>query len=133
MVIKEGRFGRFLACTQYPEHKETRPLPDELPPDLPVESCSHNVPMQLRTGRYGPFYASTHECGETKAIAHRVGVACPLDGGELVEKRSRKGRTFYGCDNWPNCEWVSWYRPIPEPCPQCGGLQIDMGRDACAA
>jgi DNA topoisomerase-1 len=128
MVIKEGRFGRFLACTQYPEHKETRPVPDELPPDLPDERCSHDLPMQPRTGRYGPFYASTHECGETKAIARRVGVACPLDGGELVEKRSRKGRTFYGCDNWPSCEWVSWYRPIPEPCPQCGGLQVDMGR-----
>jgi DNA topoisomerase-1 len=128
MVIKEGRFGRFLACTKYPEHKETRPLPDELPPDLPEQHCSHGIPMQPRTGRYGPFYASTHDCGETKAIARPVGVACPVDGGEIVEKRSRKGRTFYGCDNYPNCDWVSFYRPIPEPCPQCGGIQIEMGR-----
>jgi DNA topoisomerase-1 len=129
MVIKEGRFGRFLACTQYPEHKETRPLAEELPSDAPEERCSHGVPMQLRTGRFGPFYTSTHDCGETKPFARRVGVACPIDGGEIVEKRSKKGRIFYGCDNWPKCEWVSWYRPIPEPCPQCGGVQVEVGRE----
>ncbi|HEY3063207.1 MAG TPA: type I DNA topoisomerase [Chloroflexota bacterium] len=128
MVIKEGRFGRFLACTQYPEHKETRPLAEELPAGAPEEKCSHGVLMQLRTGRFGPFYTSTHECGETKPFARRVGVACPKDGGEILEKRSKKGRTFYGCANWPDCDWVSWYRPLLEPCPQCGGLQVDMGR-----
>jgi len=128
MVIKEGRFGRFLACTQYPEHKETRPLAEELPSNAPDERCSHDVPMQLRTGRFGPFYTSTHDCGETKPFARRVGVACPIDGGEIVEKRSKKGRTFYGCANYPKCDWVSWYRPVPEPCPQCGGLQIELGR-----
>jgi ssDNA-binding Zn-finger/Zn-ribbon topoisomerase 1 len=55
-------------------------------------------------------------------------VACPKDGGEILEKRSKKGRTFYGCANWPNCDWVSFNRPLQEPCPQCGGLQVDMGR-----
>jgi DNA topoisomerase I len=128
MVIKEGRFGRFLACTQYPEHKETRPLAEELPDDAPEERCSHDVPMQLRTGRFGPFYTSTHDCGETKPLARRVGVACPTDGGEIVEKRSKKGRTFYGCANYPKCDWVSWNRPVPEPCPQCGGLQVEMAQ-----
>jgi ssDNA-binding Zn-finger/Zn-ribbon topoisomerase 1 len=128
MVIKEGRFGRFLACTKYPEHKETRPLPEELPKDAPEEFCSHGVKMQLRTGRFGPFYTSTHDCGETKPFARRVGVACPKDGGEILEKRSKKGRIFYGCANWPNCDWVSFNRPLQEPCPQCGGLQVDMGR-----
>jgi DNA topoisomerase-1 len=128
MVIKEGRFGRFLACTNYPEHKETRPLPEELPPDAPEEHCSHGVIMQLRTGRFGPFYTSTHECGETKPFARRVGVQCPKDGGEILEKRSKKGRSFYGCANWPNCDWVSFNRPLVEPCPECGGLQVDMGR-----
>jgi DNA topoisomerase I len=128
MVIKEGRFGRFLACTQYPEHKETRPLAEELPSDAPEERCSHDVPMQLRTGRFGPFYTSTHDCGETKPYAPRVGVACPIDSGEIVEKRSKKGRTFYGCANYPKCDWVSWNRPVPEPCPECGGLQVELGR-----
>jgi DNA topoisomerase-1 len=128
MVIKEGRFGKFLACTQYPEHKETRPLADELPKDAPEEQCSHSVIMQLRTGRFGPFYTSTHECGETKPFARRVGVACPTDGGEILEKRSKKGRSFYGCASWPNCDWVSWNRPLVEPCPECGGMQVDMGR-----
>jgi ssDNA-binding Zn-finger/Zn-ribbon topoisomerase 1 len=84
--------------------------------------------MQLRTGRFGPFYMSTHECGETKPFARRVGVKCPVDGGEILEKRSKKGRTFYGCGNWPNCDWVSFNRPLQEPCPQCGGIQVDMGR-----
>jgi ssDNA-binding Zn-finger/Zn-ribbon topoisomerase 1 len=107
---------------------ETRPLADELPKDAPDEQCSHGVPMQLRTGRFGPFYTSTHECGETKPFARRVGVACPLDGGEILEKRSKKGKTFYGCANWPNCDWVSWNKPLVEPCPECGGLQVDMGR-----
>jgi DNA topoisomerase-1 len=128
MVIKEGRFGRFLACSQYPEHKETRPLAEELPSDAPEEVCSHSVRMQLRTGRFGPFYTSTHECGETKPFARRVGVQCPVDGGEILEKRSKKGRAFYGCANWPNCDWVSFNRPLQEPCPQCGGIQVDMGR-----
>jgi DNA topoisomerase-1 len=128
MVIKEGRFGRFMACSRYPEHKETRPLPEELPSDAPEEFCSHGVPMQLRTGRFGPFYTSTHECGETKPFARRIGVKCPVDGGEILEKRSKKGRVFYGCANWPNCDWVSFNRPLQEPCPECGGLQVDMGR-----
>jgi DNA topoisomerase-1 len=128
MVIKEGRFGKFMACSKYPEHKETRPLADELPSDAPDEFCSHGVKMQLRTGRFGPFYTSTHECGETKPFARRVGVACPKDGGEILEKRSKKGRIFYGCANWPECDWVSWSRPVPEPCPECGGVQVEMGR-----
>ena len=128
MVIKEGRFGRFLACTNYPEHKETKPLPEELPSDAPEEKCSHGVVMQLRTGRFGPFYTSTHECGETKPLAKKVGVLCPVDGGEILEKHSRKGKEFFGCANWPNCDWVSWNRPLLEPCPKCGGLQVDMGR-----
>jgi DNA topoisomerase I len=128
MVIKEGRFGRFMACSKYPEHKETKPLPEELPKDAPEEFCSHGVVMQLRTGRFGPFYTSTHDCGETKPFARRVGVACPVDGGEILEKRSKKGRIFYGCANWPNCDWVSFNRPLQEPCPECGGLQVDMGR-----
>jgi DNA topoisomerase-1 len=129
MVIKEGRFGKFMACSRYPEHKETRPVPEDLPPDAPEERCSHGVQMQLRTGRFGPYYASTHECGETKAYAARTGVACPSCGADLVEKRSRKGRVFFGCNTWPKCEWVSWYRPLPEPCSQCGGIQVEIGRD----
>jgi DNA topoisomerase I len=128
MVIKEGRFGRFMACTMYPEHKETKPLPEELPADAPDEFCSHGIQMQLRTGRYGPFYTSTHECGETRPFARRVGVQCPVDGGEILEKQSKKRRVFYGCGNWPNCDWVSFKRPLQEPCPECGGLQVDMGR-----
>ena len=58
----------------------------------------------------------------------KLGVICPLDGGELVERRTRKGRTFYGCANYPECEWTSWKRPLPYPCPECGELVIIKNR-----
>ena len=80
MVIRSGRFGRFLACTRYPECKGRRPL------------------------------------------LTKTGASCPRDGGDLVERRSRKGRTFYGCANYPKCDFVLWSKPLTTPCPQCGGL-----------
>jgi ssDNA-binding Zn-finger/Zn-ribbon topoisomerase 1 len=55
-------------------------------------------------------------------------VPCPRDGGETVEKHSRTGKVFFGCANYPTCEWSSWHRPLPDPCPECGGVQVDMGR-----
>lgn len=54
---------------------------------------------------------------------------CPTDGGELVERKTRKGRVFYGCANYPACEFTSWKRPLPQPCPQCGGLLVVENRD----
>jgi len=54
----------------------------------------------------------------------KIGVACPKDGGELVERKTRKGRTFFGCENYPNCDFTSWKRPLKQPCPKCGGLLV---------
>jgi DNA topoisomerase-1 len=59
----------------------------------------------------------------------KVGVACPLCGGDLVEKRTRKGRVFYGCSNYPACEWTSWKRPLPEPCPVCQGVMVQENKE----
>jgi DNA topoisomerase-1 len=81
MVMKRGRFGRFLACTRYPECKGTKPV--------------------------------------------SIGVSCPKGcGGYISEKRSRRGRTFYGCSSYPNCDFVSWDRPRNEACPQCGSAYL---------
>jgi DNA topoisomerase-1 len=80
MVIKSGRFGKFLACTRYPECKGRKPL------------------------------------------AKPSGAKCPTDGGDLLERRTKRGRTFYGCANYPKCEFTTWNRPLPVPCPECGKL-----------
>jgi DNA topoisomerase-1 len=60
----------------------------------------------------------------------KLGVACPKDGGDLVERRSRRGQTFYGCANYPACDFTSWKRPLPQPCPKCKGLLVMANKDA---
>jgi DNA topoisomerase-1 len=92
-------------------------------------------PMAVKSGRFGLFLACSgypEECfrfneqgkkaGNTKPLLVKVGVQCPEDGGDLVEKRSRFGKTFYSCSNYPRCTFAMNLRPVPEPCPQCGGL-----------
>ena len=76
MVLKSGRFGKFLACSKYPECKTTKPI--------------------------------------------ATGVKCPEDGGDLVERRSKKGRSFWSCSNYPKCKFATWYKPVAQKCPQCG-------------
>ena len=125
MVLKRGRFGQFMACTGYPDCKTTRRLDQgKRVPDVPLEElcpkCGRN--MVLRHGRYGEFISCSGypECKYIKQ--NFIGVKCPLcPDGELVEKKARRrGNTFYGCSNYPNCEFTSAYKPVPEACPQCG-------------
>ena len=80
----------------------------------------------IRWGRYGKFIGCERfpECRHTEAWLEKIGVTCPLDGGEIVERRTRKGRIFYGCANYPACEFTSWKKPIPAPCPNCGGTLV---------
>ncbi len=87
LQIKQGRFGRFIGCSNYPTCRYTRPL------------------------------------------TAKIGVKCPKDGGELVERRTRKGRVFYGCENYPACDFTSWKKPLPQPCPHCGGMLVVTGKD----
>jgi len=86
------------------------------------EKCGH--PMIVKFGRYGKFIACSNfpACRNTKPYQVKVGVACPECNGDLVERRTRKGRIFYGCSNYPECEFATWNRPLPQPCPACGGL-----------
>ena len=83
-------------------------------------------PLAVRHGRFGKFIGCSTfpTCRFTEPWLEKIGVRCPQDGGELVERRTRKGRVFYGCANYPTCDFTSWKRPIPEPCPRCGGLLV---------
>jgi DNA topoisomerase-1 len=88
LVVKVGRFGRFIGCSNYP-------------------ACNYTTPL-----------------------VSKVGVLCPKDGGEIVERRTRKGRVFYGCANYPACDFTSWKRPLPQRCPNCGGLLVVASKTA---
>jgi DNA topoisomerase-1 len=124
MVLKRGRFGQFMACTGYPDCKTTRRLDQgKKVPDIPLDElcpkCGRN--MMIRHGRFGEFTACSGypECKYVKQ--NFIGVKCPeCKDGELVEKRARKGNTFYGCGNYPTCKFTSAHKPIAEKCPSCG-------------
>jgi DNA topoisomerase-1 len=125
MVLKRGRFGQFMACTGYPDCKTTRRLDQgKKVPDIPLDElcpkCGRN--MMIRHGRFGEFTACSGypECKYVKQ--NYIGVKCPeCKEGDLVEKRARKGNTFYGCGNYPKCKFTSAHKPMAEKCPSCGG------------
>ncbi len=131
MVIKWGRNGSFLACQGYPECRNTMEVVknldgtwEKVPPQTTDEVCETcGAPMTVKRGRFGSFLACTKypECKTTKPIS--LGVKCPKPGcgGFIAEKRSRRGKPFYGCSNWAKkqCDFVAWDKPVPQPCPVC--------------
>ena len=86
LIVKWGRFGKFISCSNYPECKHTEPF------------------------------------------LEKIGVACPKDGGDIVLRKTRKGRIFYGCENYPNCDFTSWKKPIKTSCPACGGILVNKNK-----
>jgi len=93
--------------------------------ELTDEICPEcGKPLVIKTGRYGKFLACSGYpgCKYTKSFQVKVGVKCPQCGGELVERKTKKKRVFYGCSNYPDCKFILNARPLPQPCPQCGGL-----------
>jgi len=123
MVLKKGRFGTFFACTGYPDCKTTKPIggqqkkPDQKLEEICPQCGNHLV---LKTGRFGEFTA----CGNyptCRYVKHKtIGVKCPeCSEGEVVERRSKRGKTFYGCNRYPACKFVAWGKPVAEKCPQC--------------
>lgn len=128
MVIKWGRHGEFLACSRYPDCKTTREfkrtdngdikLSEQKTTDEKCEKCGS--PMVVKRGRFGEFLACSKypECKTTKSIG--IGVKCPDCGGELVARRTGRGKTFYGCSKYPACKFALWNKPVPGPCPKCG-------------
>ncbi len=134
MVIKWGRMGEFLACSGYPEcrntmnfRREEGKIVPEKEEEVPVEDkCPQcGAAMVMKRGRFGRFLACTRypECKGTKPLS--IGVSCPKGcGGYITQKVSRRGKTFYGCSSYPNCDFVSWDRPRNEACPQCGSAYL---------
>ena len=129
MVIRWGRRGRFQACTRFPDCKGTRSLEGEeqeqpQQTDEPCPECG--APLMIRSGRFGKFMACSRypECKGKKNMAKGMGVNCPKTGGELMERRTKKGRTFYGCADYPKCDFTTWSRPFKQPCPNCSKLIV---------
>lgn len=97
-------------------------------------NCGGHQTLVIRYGRYGKFIgcANYPECRYTEPFLERLGIPCPVcgteHGGEIVERKSRRGRTFFGCSRYPECDFTSWKRPLPQPCPNCGGLLVVNSR-----
>jgi DNA topoisomerase-1 len=91
--------------------------------------CGHD--LVIRWGRYGKFISCSNfpKCRYTEPWLEKIGVKCPQDGGDIVERKTRKGRVFYGCSNYPECDFTSWKKPLPTPCPNCGGLLVAANKN----
>ncbi|MFC2166104.1 type I DNA topoisomerase [Acidobacteriota bacterium] len=123
LVIKEGRFGRFKACSGYPDcqykqsmtKKEVKPLEENCP------QCGSQLVM--RHGKYGSFAACSDypRCKYIKKETQDTGIACPTGcGGTLLKKKTKRGKFFHGCSNFPKCKYATWDEPVAKPCPVCG-------------
>ena len=132
MVVRTSRFGtQFLGCSKYPECKTMLPLDKDgqsieqnKETDEKCEKCG--AAMIQKTGPYGPYLECTNEeCKHRKRIIKSTGVKCPKCGeGEIIFKKSKYGKVFFGCSNYPKCDFVSWYEPVNEKCPECGSILV---------
>lgn len=132
MVVRTSRFGsQFLGCSKYPECKTILPLnkdgslaPQPKETDEKCEKCGAS--MIQKTGPYGPYLeCSNEECKHRKRIIKTTGVPCPKCGkGEVVFKKSKRGKIFFGCSCYPDCDFVSWNEPVNEKCPECGNILV---------
>ncbi|MCC7001211.1 MAG: type I DNA topoisomerase [Gemmatimonadaceae bacterium] len=124
LIPKGGFFGPFVACENHPKTcKYTRPLKGErVPPQLTDYPCPEcGKPMVVRRSRSGEFLGCSTfpKCRGTKSMP--TGVKCPKDGGDIAARRSKKrGKAFFGCENYPNCDFVCWDKPVKDKCPECG-------------
>ncbi len=140
MVVRNGRFGKFAACPNYPTCRNTKPLTANrteensgeeerqeakkapVVTDMKCEKCGSD--MVLRTGKFGSFYACSRypECKFTKARMRDTGVSCPKCGAKIVTKFGRSRTVFYSCERYPECDFSSWDMPTKEICPSCGKM-----------
>ena len=124
-----GPFQKALEAAQ--ELMPRRKVEEET--DEICETCG--MPMVIKTGRFGRFLACTGfpECRTTRRILNKTGASCPKCGGDIVERRSRgRGRPFYGCSRYPECDFLTNRKPVPTPCPECSGLMVIADRDTAA-
>lgn len=132
MVVRTSRFGKqFLGCSGYPECKNMKSMPSnttqqqvEAQPQQETEPCSKcGGETVYKVGPYGPYSECT-KCNARKSIVLKTGVDCPKCGNEIVQRKSRYGKIFYGCSGYPDCDFALWYPPTGERCPDCGSLLI---------
>ncbi len=124
MIIKWGRNGRFMACSGYPDCKNTKPLPHEqeqfrLASGIKCDVCGGD--MVVKGGKFGAFLGCSNypTCTNTRPIG--IGVQCPkCKQGDIIERKTKRKRTFYGCSRYPDCDFASWDRPVDRPCDTCG-------------
>jgi DNA topoisomerase-1 len=124
IIIKWGRNGKFMACSGYPDCKNTKPLPEDQEKHqhlagMKCELCGGD--MIVRSSRFGTFLGCSNypKCKNTKPIS--MGIKCPkCKKGDLIERKTKRKRTFYGCSSYPGCDFASWDKPTNQPCETCG-------------
>ncbi|MCK5008950.1 MAG: topoisomerase DNA-binding C4 zinc finger domain-containing protein, partial [Deltaproteobacteria bacterium] len=130
-IIKLGRYGKFYGCKGYPKCRYIRPLDDkegetENQSAAVEEDCEKcGKPMIIKAGRYGKFLACSGypQCKNVRSLNKPVslGIKCPeCSEGDIVEKKTRRGKLFYGCSSYPKCDFATWDKPVEEACPSCG-------------
>jgi DNA topoisomerase-1 len=153
MVIKWGRRGEFLACSSYPDCRNTKEFTKTEEGDIKIKEAKESGevcekcgrPMMVKSGRFGEFLACSGypECKTTKSIS--TNIKCPeCKEGELVQRRSKRGKMFFGCNRYPKCNYALWDKPVAMPCPECkfpimvekyskksGGVMIACPKEGC--
>jgi len=126
LVIKSGKYGKFKACSGFPEcrYKKSLNTKEVKPVDEKCPQCGSQ--LVLRQGRYGSFVACSNypKCKYIKKEKKDTGIGCPECSGTIVMKKTRKGKVFFGCSNFPKCKFASWDEPVSQPCPECGRVLV---------
>jgi DNA topoisomerase-1 len=130
LILKFGRFGKFIACSNFPTCKYTEKTGEEkkIEEENSGEICDIcGAPMVVKRGRFGVFLGCSNypECKGIKKIENKTGIKCPkCTEGEIVARRSKRGKTFYGCNSYPKCDFALWSKPTGEKCPTCQSLLV---------
>ncbi|MFA6047727.1 MAG: type I DNA topoisomerase [Parcubacteria group bacterium] len=130
LIIKFGRFGKFVACSNFPNCKYTEKTGEEkkIEEENSGEICDVcGAKMVVKRGKYGVFLGCSNypECKGIKRIENKTGIKCPkCETGEIVARKSKRGKTFYGCNSYPKCDFALWNKPTGEKCPQCQSLLV---------
>jgi len=135
LVMKYGRFGKFIACLNFPNCRYTEKTAQEKKEDLEHSGLFCDLcgaPMVVKRGKFGAFLGCSRypECKNIKKIEKKLGIKCPkCDVGEIIEKKSKRGRLFFGCSNYPKCDFALWSKPTGEKCPTCSSLLVFAAKD----
>ncbi len=132
IILRLGRHGKFYGCSGYPECKYTAPASEQEKSEMEAAPTGKKCPecgkdLVIKRGRFGTFLgcAGYPECKHTERIEKKLGLTCPkCNQGEIVERKSKRGKLFYGCNKYPECDFVSWSKPTGEKCPSCGSLLV---------